>query len=66
MGDLVHDVETIFQLCLLQASGNLFLNMSDACKIAICTFTGITHISEKISTCYKQLTYAMYILHIML
>ena len=50
--DLVQDVETIFHLSyLLTASGNLFLNMSDARETANCSFTGITHISEKISRC---------------
>ena len=38
--DLVHAVETIFHLSyVLTASGNL------------CSFTGITHFSEKISRC---------------
>ena len=46
----MHDVETIFHLSyVLKASGNLFCNMSDARETAICSFTGITHISEKIS-----------------
>ena len=50
--NLVHDVETIFHLSyVLTASGNLFSNMSDACETANCSFTGITHISEKISRC---------------
>ena len=50
--DLVHDVETIFHLShVLIASGNLLLNMSDAHETANCSFTGITHISEKISRC---------------
>ena len=48
--DLVHDVETIFDLSyVLTASGNIFLNMSDARETANCSLTGITHISEKIS-----------------
>ena len=48
----MHDVETLFRLSsVLTASGNLFLNMSDARETAICSFTGITHISEKISRC---------------
>ena len=48
----MHDVETIFDLSnVLTASGNLFLNMSDARETANCSFTGITHISEKISRC---------------
>ena len=50
--DLVHDVETIFQLSyVLKTSGNLFGNMSDAHETANCSFTGITHTSEKISRC---------------
>ena len=50
--DLVHDVETIFHLSyLLTASGFFFENMSDARETANCSFTGITHISEKISRC---------------
>ena len=50
--DLVHDVETIFHLFYVHtASGNLFKNMSDARETANCSFTGITHISEKISRC---------------
>ena len=53
MIDLVHDVEAIFLIpSLLTASENLFRNMSDdACETAICSFTGITDISEKISRC---------------
>ena len=48
----MHDVESIFHLSyVLTASGNLFLNMSDARETAICSFMGITHISEKISRC---------------
>ena len=44
--DIVHDVETIFHLSyVLTASGNLFQ------MLLICSFTGITHISEKISRC---------------
>ena len=50
--DIVHDVETIFHLSyVLKASVNLFCNMSDARETANCSFTGITHISEKISRC---------------
>ena len=50
--DLVHDVEIIFYISyVLTASGNLFRKMSDACETANCSFTGITHISEKISRC---------------
>ena len=63
--DLVHDVEAIRGLCkLLTASGNLFLNLSDACKTAICSFTGITHIPETISRCCLQLRKLKYSLHI--
>ena len=44
----MHDVETTFHLSyVLTASGNLFLNMSDARETANCSFTGITHISER-------------------
>ena len=50
--DIVHDVKTILHLSyVLTASGNLFLNMSDARETANCSFTCITHISEKISRC---------------
>ena len=50
--DLVHDVKTIFHIFyLLTAFRNLFFNMSDACETANSSFTGITHISEKISGC---------------
>ena len=50
--DLVHDVEAIYGLCyLLKASGNFSQNMSEANETANCSFTGITHISEKISRC---------------
>ena len=49
---IVHFVETIFHLSyVLTASGNLFCNMSDARETANCSFTGIIHISEKISRC---------------
>ena len=55
--DLVHDVEPIFHLpYVLTTSGNFCLNMSDAHETAICSFTGISHISEKISRCCWQLT----------
>ena len=48
----MHDLETIFHLSyVLTVSGNLFRNMSDARETANCSFTGITHISEKISRC---------------
>ena len=48
--DLVHDMKTIFHLSyLLIASENLLFNMSGARETANCSFTGITHISEKIS-----------------
>ena len=50
--DLVHDVGAIFHLSyVLTASGNLFRNMNDARETANCSFTGITHISEKFSRC---------------
>ena len=38
-------------LLLLTASDNLFGNIGDARETAICSFMGITHISEKISRC---------------
>ena len=48
--DLVLDVETIFHIpYVLIASGNLFWKMSDARVTANSSFTGITHILEKIS-----------------
>ena len=48
----MHAVEVMYSLpSVLTVSGNLFLNMSDAGETAICSFTGITHISEKISRC---------------
>ena len=48
MWDVMHDLVTIFHLFyVLTASENLFGNMSEA----NCSFTGITHISEKISRC---------------
>ena len=48
--DLVHDVDALFHLLLLlTASENLFVNTSDARETANCSFTGITHISGKIS-----------------
>ena len=50
--DLVCDVETMFHLSyVLTASGNLYGNMSDAHETANSSFTGITHISEKIFRC---------------
>ena len=53
---LVHDAEVIFLLPYVPtASGNLFRTMS-ARKTTKCSFTGITHISEKIFRCCKQLT----------
>ena len=52
MCDLVHDAKAIHDLnALLIAPGNLFRNMSNASETAYCSFTGITHISEKISRC---------------
>ena len=48
----MHAVKALYGLPeVLTASGNLFINMSDARKTAICSFMGITHISEKISRC---------------
>ena len=48
MSDLVHDVECVFcRGYLIMESGNLILNMSDGQKSAICSFIGITYISEK-------------------
>ena len=49
--DLVHAVEATYGIPVITASGNLFLNMSDARETANCTFTGITRTSEKISRC---------------
>ena len=47
---LVHAVEAIYgRPLVLTASGNLFRNISDARETAICSFEGITYISEKIS-----------------
>ena len=37
---------------LLKSYGNLFRNMSDTRETGSCCFTGITHITEKISRCY--------------
>ena len=62
--DLVHDVTTIFHPSyVLTASGNLFRNMSDARETANCSFTGITHISEKIFRFYLHLRNATHSLH---
>ena len=36
----------------ISPSGNLYLFVNDARKTAICSFQGITHISEKISRCF--------------
>ena len=64
MCDIVHDVETLFHLSyVLTASGNLFCNMSNARETANCSFTGITHISEKISRCCLHLRKAVKSLH---
>ena len=49
MSEVVHDVDSLCELLI--ASGNLFRNMSGARETADCSFTGITHISEKISSC---------------
>ena len=52
MSDLVLNLEAIHGLReLLAISGNIFLNMIDARESANCSFTGILHISEKISRC---------------
>ena len=54
----MHAVEAINSLPkVLTASGNLFRNMSDARKTAICSFTGITHISEKIAVSWASLIF---------
>ena len=48
----MHDVKTIFRISyVLTASGNLFRNMRSARETANCSFTGITHIIERISRC---------------
>ena len=48
--NLVYNVEAIFHLHeLLIAIENIFLNVSDVCTTAICSFTFIIHTSEKIS-----------------
>ena len=63
--DLVHDVEVLYGICYLQsATENLFKNMSDVRETAICSFTSITHISEKIYRCCLQLREVNYSLHI--
>ena len=49
--DLVNDVEAIHDLCSLQTASENLSIMSDAHETAICSFTGITHILEKISRC---------------
>ena len=60
----MHDVEIIFHLSyVLTASGNLFCNMSYARETANCSFTGITHISEKIFTCCLHSRKAIHNLH---
>ena len=44
----MHAVEAMYGLPeVITASGNLFLNMSDARETAICNFTGIIHISKR-------------------
>ena len=44
----MHAVEAMYGLPkVLTTSGNLFRNMSEARETAKCSFTGITHISEK-------------------
>ena len=48
----MHAVEAMYCIPkVLTASVNLFLNMSDTRETVICSFTGITHISEKVSIC---------------
>ena len=55
--DPVLNVKTIRDLCyLLTSSGNLIWKMNDSRKTAIRRFEDITHISEKISRCYKRTT----------
>ena len=50
--DLVHAVEAMYAIPKVKsASVNLFWNMSDTLETAICSFTGITYISEKVSIC---------------
>ena len=52
LSDLVHGVDAIYNLRLLLSSDeNLSKNLSDDRETAICSFTGISHISEKIFTC---------------
>ena len=65
MCDIAHAVEAMFGLPpVLTASGNLLGNMSDARETAIFSFTGITHISEKISRCYLHMRKVKYSFHI--
>ena len=46
--DIVQAVEATYGISyVLTSSGNLFGNMSDARETANCSFTGITHISER-------------------
>ena len=52
--DLVHNVDTLHALwSMLTAKGSLFINMCNAREMAILvSLAGITHISEKISSCW--------------
>ena len=50
----MHAVEAVYCIPkVLTASVNLFLSMSDTRETVICSFTGITHISEKVSILEK-------------
>ena len=54
----------LFALSLLYVTCKQHLNSSDARETAICSFTGITHISEKISRCCLHLREVNYSLNI--
>ena len=61
----MHVVEAMYGFSyVLTALGNTFLNISDARETAICSFTGITHISEKISRCCEHIRKVKYSFHI--
>ena len=46
----MHAVEAMYCIPkVLTASVNVFLNISDTRETVICSFTGITHVSEKVS-----------------
>ena len=54
INDLVLDVEATRTWPVLTTNSiwkSFFCNMNDARETANCSFTGIAHISEKISTC---------------